>query len=153
MEHFNNPIFDEIDAAGTWFRAKKVHAIWAKVAETEQTVETLEGTETMQAGDFLCRGAADELWPQTAASLEQKYDKTDEVDADGWRKYSPKADDQGVLAAQVSHPFEVKSPWGMLTGKSGDYIVKNYDEKDVDSPEDVWIIDKDLFAATYERVE
>jgi hypothetical protein len=148
----NKGILDEINAAGVWFRAKKVCPIWVKEVKENQTVDTLEGSETVEAGDYLCRGAAQEIWPQSAGSLHKKYDPTDESDAEGWRKYIPKPDAKGVMAAQIDHPFQVQATWGELSGKSGDYLVKNYDDKDSDYPEDVWIVDRDLFTATYEPV-
>lgn len=148
----NKGILDEVNAAGVWFHAKKVRPIWAKEVTECQTVDTLEGSETVEAGDYLCRGAAQEIWPQSADSLRKKYDPTDEADDEGWRKYVPKPDAKGVLAAQIDHAFKVHATWGELSGKSGDYLVKNYDDKDVDYPEDVWIVDRDLFTATYKDV-
>ena len=56
----NKSILDEVNAAGTWFRAKKSVAIWAKLLKVAQTVETLEGPMKAEVGDFLCRGAAGE---------------------------------------------------------------------------------------------
>jgi hypothetical protein len=148
----NVAILDEINAARTWFHAKKVRPIWVKQLEHDQTVKTLEGIETVKAGDYLCRGEAGDIWPQKAKSLESKYTKTQETDAEGWSKYVPRPDAQGVLAAQVAHAFQVHAKWGVLTGKPGDYIVKNYADRDVAYPTDVWIVDRALFKATYQAV-
>jgi hypothetical protein len=148
----NQLLLDEVNAAGTWFRAKKTRPIWAKKVGRTLTVETLEGTEKVEPGDFLCKGAADELWPQAAASLEKKYDPTDDVKDEGWRKYTPKPDAKGVVAACIDHAFDVAAEWGRLSGKAGDYLVKNYEDREVAYPSDVWIVDQTLFAATYERV-
>ena len=89
-DSLNRAILDEINAISGWFHARKVHPIWARQVDVDQTVETLEGHEKVAAGDFLCRGAAGELWPQTAASLAKKYDPSHEVDPDGWRVSSPR---------------------------------------------------------------
>ena len=104
----------------------------------------------MQQAHHLCRGAAGEFWPQSAERLNEKYDKTEEVDEDGFRKFLPKSE---VMAAQVDHPFQVKTTWGDLEGKPGDFILKSFDDKDVEHPDDVWIVDKKLFADTYEKIE
>ena len=56
------------------------------------------------------------------------------------------------MAAQVPHSFQVQTKWGLLTGKEGDFLVKNYEDRDNDAPEDVWIVDQTLFEATYVRV-
>ena len=59
----------------------------------------------------------------------------------------------GVMAARVEHPFQVKTTWGDLSGTDGDYLVKNYNDKDVEYPDDVWIVSKEIFAATYTQVD
>ncbi len=147
----NREILDEINSAKGWFRAKKVKPIWAKPVDELGQVDTIEGIETIRPGDYLCRGVENEQWPQAADKLKEKYDATDEVDADGWRRYLPKPDNHGVLAAQVNHPFTVHASWGVLSGKPGDFIVKSYADRDTEYPDDVWIVDKKLFGATYER--
>lgn len=149
----NIAILDEVNQAGTWFLAKKTRPIWAKRAERDQTVETLEGAEQVNVGDFLCRGEAGDVWPQTAERLQAKYMATDEMSEDGWRKYVPHPDAKGVMAAQVDHPFVVNSAWGELSGKAGDYIVKNYEDHNASYPRDVWIVDRRLFQDTYEPVD
>jgi hypothetical protein len=149
----NQRILDEVNSAGVWFHAKKVRPIWATRVAQAQTVETLEGSETVREGDYLCRGVQNEIWPQTAEKLQQKYDATDTADEEGWRQYRPKPDAKGVMAAQIDHPFSVQAAWGELSGKAGDYLVKSFEDRDVDYPEDVWIVDRGLFAATYEKVD
>jgi hypothetical protein len=149
----NQTILDEVNQARLWFRAKKTRAIWAKRLDRDERVETLEGVEQVPAGTWLCRGEAGELWPQTEQRLHDKYIATEEVDEAGWRKYEPHPDTQGAMAAQVNHPFRVEAQWGTLTGKPGDYLVKNYEDRDVLYPEDVWIVDQKLFQATYAATE
>jgi len=148
----NLELLSKINQSQSWFHAKKTRPIWAKMLQRAQTVETLEGRETAGAGDYLCRGESGEVWPQRAKSLEAKYTPTDTVDGDGWRKYQPRPDAEGVLAAKVEHPFSLEAKWGLLKGKAGDYVVKSYRDKDTDYPDDVWIVDRDLFLATYEPV-
>ena len=149
----NAKILDEVNAAKSWFHAKKIRPIWAKQIDKDQSVKTNEGIETAKAGDFLCRGEAGDIWPQSAKNLEAKYQKTDEVDADGWQKHVPRPDNQGVMAAQISHPFEVHATWGVLSGKAGDYIVKNFGDREIAHPTDVWIVDQAVFQATYQAVK
>lgn len=148
----NRNLLDEANAANLWFHAKKVKPIWAKQVEEDQTVQTMEGQEQVEAGDFLCRGVADEIWPQSKDKLEKKYDSTDEVDDDGWRKYVPKPDAEGVMAAQIDHPFQVEASWGKLEGKANDFLVKNFADRNEPYPDDVWVVDAKLFEATYEKV-
>lgn len=148
----NQQVLDEVANAQAWFHAKKTRPIWARLLDRDQVVETLEGRESVPAGSYLCRGEANELWPQTAEALGKRYVATDEVDAEGWRKYTPAPDAMGVLAAEIGHPFEIQAPWGLLSGKAGDFVVKNYDDRETAYPKDVWIVDRQLFLATYARV-
>lgn len=151
--HENQTLLDEINAAQAWFHARKTRAIWARRLDQDHVIDTLEGQVPARAGDYLCRGAAGELWPQKAKSLEERYVSTDVRDAQGWRQYQPRPDAEGVLAAQVKHAFTVVATFGRLSGKAGDYVVKKFSDRHVAYPEDVWIVDQSLFNATYEAVK
>ena len=148
----NKAVLDEADAAGDWFHAKKTRPIWARRLEAAQSVKTLEGEEQVEAGHYLCRGEAGDIWPQSEEGLNKRYTATEEVDADGWRKYEPNPDADGVMATQVDHPFSVEATWGTLTAKAGDFLVKNYTDRETPYPVDVWIVDQTLFQQTYETV-
>ncbi len=148
----NQALLDEVNGADSWFHAKKTRPIWARQAEKDQTLTTLEGEETVSAGDYLCRGEAGDVWPQKEEKLLAKYQATDTVE-DGWRLYTPNPDAAGVMAAQIDHAFTVEASWGTLSGKAGDFAVKNFDDSAVAYPEDVWIVDQALFRATYEEVD
>lgn len=146
----NQAILDEINRSGAWFHAKKTRPIWVRKLDQDQTVDTLEGSLTARAGDYLCRGEAGEVWPQTAKNVEAKYTATEVMDAAGWRRYDPHPDAEGVMAAQVPHSFQVQATWGLLSGKAGDYIAKNFRDREAAYPDDVWIVDQTLFRATYQ---
>ena len=146
----NRVLLDEANAAGRWFRAKKTRPIRAKRLEAAQTVKTLEGEEQVAAGHYLCRGEAGDIWPQTEKDLNRRYASTDDIDADGWRKYLPNPDAEGVMATQIDHPFVVEATWGKLSGKSGDFLVKNFHDRDTADPSDIWIVDQSPFLQTYE---
>ncbi len=148
----NQAILAEANQAAKWFHAKKTRPIWAKRLEAAQTVKTLEGEENVSAGHYLCRGEAGDIWPQTEKELTKRYSSTDEMDAEGWRKYQPNPDAAGVMAQQIDHPFEVHAKWGKLSGKKGDFLVKNYADREANNPEDVWIVDQKLFGQTYAKV-
>lgn len=152
MSDSNSAILEEINAAKMWFHAKKTRPIWVRLLEQDETVKTLEGDEEVPAGNYLCRGEAEDIWPQSAERLTAKYTLTDEVGEQGWRKCDPKPDAAGVMAAQVPHAFQVVAKWGLLKGKQDDFIVKNYEDRNNGHPQDVWIVDQALFEATYERV-
>lgn len=148
----NQELLDEVNKSQLWFRAKKTGFIWAKEITTQQIIQTIEGAVEAQSGDYLCRGSANELWPQASKTLHSRYQSTDEVDDDGWQKFVLCETGAGVMAAQVQHPFQVIASWGKLSGKAGDYVVKNYADRTAHYPEDVWIVDQSIFEATYSRV-
>lgn len=143
-------LLKEANAAAMWFHARKTRPIWAKRLDSAQMVKTLEGEEKVEAGHYLCRGEAGDIWPQTEKYLTRRYQITDETDANGWRKCRPNPDAEGVMAIQIDHPFSVTTSWGTLSGKPGDYLVKNRHDRDLVYPEDVWIVDQALFGQTYE---
>jgi hypothetical protein len=148
----NVALLDEANSGGQWVHAKKTRPIWAKRLELAQTVKTLEGEERVSPGHYLCRGEAGDIWPQTEETLIERYIATDEVKSDGWRKYEPHPDAEGVLAVQFDHAFEVQASWGKLTGKPGDFLVKSFQDRETRYPNDVWIVDQSLFWQTYESV-
>jgi len=147
----NAKIIEEVRDAGLWFHAKKTRPIWIRLMEREETVQTIEGEQRVPAGNYLCRGEAGDLWPQTAESVSAKYVLTDSLDEQGWQRCEPDPNAAGVMAAQVPHAFQVHARWGLLSGKSGDFLVKNYEDRDNQNPLDLWIVDQRLFNATYQR--
>jgi len=147
----NQALLDEVNAAGKWFHAKKTRPIWVQEIKEATKVKTLEGEETVEPGHFLCKGEAGDIWPQKKADLEKKYVATEE-EKDGWRKYQPRPDAEGVMAAEVGHPFVVHAKWGELKGKGGDFLIKNHADKGTNYPADVWRVDQKLFEQTYERM-
>jgi len=151
--HANAVLLQEVNQAGLWFRAKKTRPIWARQLQKSERVKTLEGEEEVPAGTFLCRGEAGDIWPQSADRLQGRYLATDDVTDGAWRKYVPRPESDGVLAARIDHPFEVTAQWGQLKGKAGDFLVKSFTDRDQVIPDDVWIVDAALFRATYDAVD
>lgn len=149
----NAALLDEMNASPAWFHAKKTRPIWTKELTADEQVQTLEGLETVKAGHYLCRGEAGDIWPQTKEQLDKRYTATEETSSDGWTKYNPRADAQGVMAVQVNHAFDVETSWGQLKGKPGDYLVKNFQDRETKYPADVWIVDQKLFGETYATVD
>ena len=152
VESPNRTLLDEANAEGQWFHARKTRPVWARKLDVAQTVKTLEGDEQVAAGHYLCKGEAGDIWPQTEETLLKRYQATDEFYSDGWRMYQPHPDAQGVMATPIDHPFEVQATWGILRGKAGDFLVKNYESRETTYPADVWIVDRTLFGETYETV-
>jgi hypothetical protein len=148
----NVRLLDDVNREGGWFHAKKTRPVWVRVLTARESVRTLEGIEVVDAGNVVCRGEAGDLWPQSPESLRRRYAATDEVDASGWRKYVPLRHAEGVMAVRMPAGFVVHSRWGTLTGKPGDYLVKNFADRDRAYPDDLWVVDQSRFSQTYEAV-
>lgn len=148
----NQQLLDELNAGRRWFFARKTHPIHARRLTDPHEIETVEGPVHVEAGNYLCRGVENELWPQSGETLNAKYAPSGEVDEAGWQLYLPLPEASGVQAAQISHPFFVDSAWGTLHGKPGDYLVKHDSDADTDYPDDLWIVSQHLFHSTYERL-
>ena len=147
----NKPLLDEVNQAGGWFPAWKTAPVWVHPTADRDTVVSHEGREDLLDGDVLCRGQAGDVWPQSQGSLLAKYRRTETTDADGWRKYEPRPEHAGVLAACVGHPFTVETDRGPLAGKSGDYLIKDRTDAGAAYPQKLWLVDRALFEATYRR--
>lgn len=130
------------------FLARKTKPLWAKKATQPQAVVSLEGRQQMQADDYLCRGIEDEIWPQKADKLTEKYTRSDEWDAHGFQRFDPKPGAAPVQAARVASAFRVHAQWGELAGKANDYVVRSSTD-----PTDIWIVDKAIFEASYSHDE
>ena len=52
---------------------RKTALAWAKVAEKDGKIETLEGTMTYSKGDYLCIGFANEEWAIKKEIFEATY--------------------------------------------------------------------------------
>lgn len=129
------------------FTARKTKPLWVQLVKVSQEIQTLEGRENVEPGDYLCRGIHGELWPQKAKRLFENNQPTGHVNDEGWQEFAPKSDAAPVQAVQVSFPFAVNSHWGKLNGKANDYVVRSSSDST-----DVWIVDKAIFEASYERV-
>ena len=57
------------------------------------------------------------------------------------------------LSLNTDFDFSVEhTAWGTFHGKAGSFLVKSYEDKDTQFPEDIWIVKREIFEATYERV-
>ena len=115
---------------------------------------TLEGPQQLKPKGWICQGAKGELWQQSAKKLAEKYEFGDS-DEGGWISLSPRPDN-AVNAAEVTRSqggFAVRGQWGdeqpngdlLQYGEGGDYVLQSRTD-----PDDVWIVKRHLFEATYD---
>jgi len=146
----NYDLLEALNKRHAWVHVRKVAPLWAKLLDEDQQVETLEGVEDALAGDWLCKGVKNEIWPQKQTKLLSNFKQTNVTDGD-WIKFVPRTDTPGYLSAQVRKPFVVKTKWGTQTGKAGDYLLKSKVDEQDGFPEDVWVVDQEIFKQTYDR--
>tara|TARA_Y100000310_G_C20340708_1_gene649650 strand:- start:85 stop:630 length:546 start_codon:yes stop_codon:yes gene_type:complete len=158
----NHAVLVEADKIG-WKKATKTKGMFARKLEKDVVVNSIEGPLNAKKGNFLCMGFGGEFWVQKEANVLKKYDdegpfkKSVKVKyADGekvtytdFHVFKPKPDRE-VLVCHMPNSFEVHASWGDLNGKKGDYMVKPLEDGLDPDPQDVWLVDKELFEATYE---
>lgn len=140
----------EINRSSGWFRAVKSAPVWAKPADGEQILSTREGPVEVVAGDLICRGPLGDLWSQSPERFSERYQPTDEVDDQSFRKYLTDPGKSSVFAARIDHDFEVSTSRGNLMGNRGDYLLKSAEDEDTEFP-DVWVVGGEIFDATYRK--
>lgn len=135
--------------------AKPLSAIVADLPVLEHLqLTTLEGPQRLRQDAWLCRGRNGEFWQQTHEKLMEKYHSTG-TDAEGWTTFVPRPDN-AVNAAQANghrEGFAVRGQWGqeqpngdfLQYGEDGDYVLQSRND-----PDDVWVVKRDLFEATYD---
>ncbi len=110
----------EVHESAVWFRARKSKPLYAKLVNETIQITSLEGKESVSPGDFTCRG---DVWPQSAESLNNKYEASGSKGEDGWQVLLPRQDTDGILAATINHEASVSASWGDLRGKPVDYLL------------------------------
>jgi hypothetical protein len=152
-----------------WRLARKAKPIWARpidqseIGKEFQTADHVK--EIAKEGYWLCVGVADEPWFQRPERVEAKYTAAGDDNkkfafdsqARKYRLFKPKEDLRN-WAARVDGPdiegfmirpnYDVEHP---LYSPSGGYVVKDYVADPYnDKPNDVWLVQKQLFELTYE---
>jgi hypothetical protein len=102
-------------------------------------IQTLEGPQTFEIGDFLCVGIAGEEWPMSRKSFLEGKDYFEDTE-DGFCLYTTK----GIKhAALINEQFSVDT---FVSSENGGYVVHN------GNPSEAWIVDKDIFDGSYEEI-
>ena len=107
-----------------------------RYAETDETIETKEGSVGAQAGDAIMTGTEGEEWPIPAEKFAETYD--DLGDGTAAKKNIP------VFAKEMAEPFQVKVSWSddLLQGEAGDYLVQY-------GVGDYGVVGREIFGKTY----
>jgi hypothetical protein len=128
-------------------RARKIRPLWAKRLVAAQDLATIEGNTAASAGDYLCRGVADEQWAQRADRLLARYLPSGVLDQAGFERFDPRPDAAVVEVAPVEVAFCVATRWGVLNGKAQDFVVRCTAD-----PSDLWIVSRSIFQYSYQMI-
>jgi hypothetical protein len=114
-----------------------------RFAECEQSVETLEGAVTCQAGDAILTGIRGEQWPVPATAFSSKYLPAEDQQPGEPGRYVKRL--ARVSAVQLKAPLEIKlsGDRGTLQGKKDDWCVWY-------GPDDAAIVAQGIFCESYE---
>lgn len=133
-------ISDAWFADGGFKTYKQARPVPYEIANTDGTIQTLEGPVSYRAGFYIMTGPKGEQYPITAQRFAEIYD--DNGDGTGTPKKIIK------VAKLADHDGTVKTSWGeTLNYTAGnDYIVRH-------GPGDYGVVKKDIFAQTYAKGE
>jgi len=125
---------------------KKPVPISATFAESAGICSTLEGDVSYQAGDAILTGTKGEQWPINREKFLSTYEPFEETEPNSPGLYTKKK--IPVMALELDQPHQVKVGWQSepIKGKEGDWLVQ-YGEGDYG------IVQRSIFAETYERME
>jgi hypothetical protein len=150
-----------------WGRAKKIRPIRVKPINclfndksvlAKFLLDTIEGYQALRRDSMVCLGYAGDIWQQSAESLHKSYSPL-RLETDGWVIFEPKPEDERLVievhlfGCNIGDKgFAIKAKWGeeqpdgsiLQYGRSGDIVAQRSDD-----PEDVWIIKREIFTATY----
>jgi hypothetical protein len=105
-------------------------------------IKTLEGPVSFQSGDYLARGVEGEEWPISQEKIARDYEQLTEPNEKGFSSYRTHRMREAV---QINSRFTVDLLCGnRLEGKLGDYLVRE--------GQNAWIVDKEIFEKTYQRI-
>ena len=141
IEQAETGITDDWFANGAFEAYKKPNPERYEIAQQPGTVQTLEGTVTYQAGDYIMTGPKGEQYPISPAKFRELKD-----DAGDGICY-PKKIIKLAKLADHDGSLILKYNGSKLNYTAGeDYIVRH-------GPGDYGAVKKDIFAQTYEQVK
>ncbi|MGE0797956.1 MAG: PGDYG domain-containing protein [Lautropia sp.] len=129
---------DACDGATPAWRVTSVHAV--RFAAADQTVSTLEGPVTADAGDAIVTGVLGEEWPVPLAEFRRTYSPAGRTSFGQPGAYLRRR--ERVVAAPVAAAPRRRVAGGMLTGEPGDFLVRDRQGRER-------IVARNVFARTY----
>lgn len=106
---------------------------------------------------YVLTGTVGEQWPVNQAKLEKTYKVSEEdrylLEKGIMLNVQPKESADKIYAERAEQDTQVHTSWGdVLTAHEGDVIAFAVKDGEVDK-NDSWVINKDVFNTTYEKVD
>lgn len=127
-------------------RARKLpEEVQVRFARTPGICQTLEGDVRYDAGDAIVEARAGDRWPVRREVFRERYEPVSPTPAMHDGRYRKRSIE--VLARQLEDTVRVVLPGGRgeLSGKPGDWLVEY-------GADDLAIVGREIFAATYELI-
>lgn len=148
---------------GNWKKYEKTGGVWALKLESKTYIKSLEnrtGEIAGKKGEWLLMGEnKNERWFMSNEDFKHKFEnsksKDGRLDEDNrvysWYERTP---GNAVVAIPMFKPFQIihERSNEPLYGKTGDYIVKLFEDINNSNPKDIWIVDKKIFKQTYKEI-
>ena len=100
--------------------------------------------------NIILKGTVGEEWVVTEEKLRKSYVVNDDPLSRG--RVNPKPDNNAIFIEVAKDRTTVHTSWGTeLTANAGD-IIAYADKGGQPNMEDSWVINKDIFATTYEKI-
>ena len=133
----NFPLLSELAEHRRWMHVVKAKGMWAK---------------PLLVGKWRCRGPRGDEWEVAEDRLTAQYRRSNRREGE-WILWSVRSDVGGFWAARVPRAFSVQTPFGIQTGKTGDYLLRYRHGNDASDafPSDVWVVPSVDFTLLYRR--
>lgn len=124
---------------------KKKLPAQVELSATEKTISTPEGAVLCRLGDAIMTGVTGEHWPISRAQFEASYEAVPPTVMGQSGLYEKRPFEVDARQALAATQVTLADGHGVLTVKVGDWIVTGPDGQE-------WVVDGNIFAATYSMV-
>lgn len=133
----NYPLLSELAERRRWLHVTKARGLWAK---------------PLPSGLWRCRGPKGDEWEVPEDRLAAQYRRSNRTEHE-WILWTVRNDVDGFWAARVPRAFSVQTPFGVQTGRAGDYLLRYRHGNDASDafPSDVWVVPAADFSLLYRR--
>lgn len=118
-------------------------------SKESKVIQTLEGEVIANVGDYVVTGVNGEQYPVSKETFERKYEKVNET------TYRKKKGQVKAFQLEDDISITLSDNRGVLSGKTGDFLVtspseyEKFNGSDLDEI-DVWVVNEEIFPKLYQ---